>query len=243
MAQARRLWRTVDGEPFLDNPRLMLANRKKRGKKMATPPRDSKGRFRKRKSAGGGRKKKRRYTGKTRVVRTKARRVVVVRNPRKRARRRTSAAANPPRRRRRSYRKNPTRIFGKFFSMPTLRAVGFTVLGVTATPFIEGFVFRMLPAQFQNKWVRYAVQIGSVWGVGTLTGRFFGKEAGRAAYIGGAAYVGLGLIREFFPGVLGTNALGRYTGVGAQPLIGAYPGMGTFATAGAPERLQPSSRF
>lgn len=210
------------------------------------PPRHrsgpKKGQFKKRATA----RKRRTYGAykprkRVRRVRSRAKRVMIVRNPR---RRRRSYAAP---RRRRTYRRNPriTAPFTRFLSMPTLKAVGFTVAGVAGTPFVEGFVNRMLPASITgNKFVGYGVKIVSAWGVGTLVGKFAGKEAGRAAYVGGAVYVALGLIREFAPGVLPSTSMGKYIGTGSQPMLGKYnPGMGSYATLGVPDRLQPSMRF
>lgn len=265
MARAKRLWGVVDGEPFLTNPRLLLAGlnpkrRKKKPKskgalKMARrlPPRHKsgpkKGQFKKRASGSAKRnpapkRRRRRITAAPKRRRTRR---SYASNPAPRRRRRSYAA--PARRRRRSYRRNPMgikRVFTDFLSAPTLKTVGFTVLGVTATPVVEGFAFNLLPASFQNKYVRYGVQLGSAYLVGNLTGRFLGREAGRAAYIGGAAYIAIGLMREFFPGILGATALGKYTGMGAQPLLGKYtapPSLGSAMTYDTPERLQPASRF
>jgi len=40
-----------------------------------------------------------------------------------------------------------------------------------------------------------------------------------------------------------TTATTSVSGVGAQPLLGMYPSMGSYVTAEAPDRLQPESRF
>lgn len=250
MAQSR-LWTVVDGEPFLDNPRLLLLNprKKRRSEKMARrlPPRHKsgpkKGQFMKRSSARSNPPKRRRRRVAAAPKRRRRSTVRVYASNPPRRRRRASAA---PRRRRRSYRRNPAKIFTKFLSMKTFKQAGFTVLGVAATPFVEGFVFNFLPVSLQSKYVRYAVQIASAYAVGNVAGRIFGREQGNAVYIGGATYIALGLARDFFPGLLGGTALGKYPSLSGQPLLGKYAstgGMGSFATYSTPERLSPSARF
>lgn len=256
-----KLWDDFDGVPYLVNPRLFLLNKPKRKKRKTSSTRKrgtamarrsqprhrsgpKKGQFKKRATAK--RRPAARTTRRKRVrrVRSRAKRVMIVRNPR---RRRRSYAA-PARRRRRSYKRNPsmgslTAPFTKFLSGPTLKTVGYTVAGVAGTPFLEGFIVKMLPASFQTKWVGYGVKILSAWGVGTIVSKVAGREAGRAAYIGGAVYVALGLFRDFVPGVLPSTGLGRYIGTGAQPMLGKYSGTSSYATMGTPDRLQPSMRF
>lgn len=210
-------------------------------RKRRLPRRNAKGRFIK--ASANPRRRRARSTTRRRTRRAAARSRVVVVNPRRRR--------SPVRRRRRTYRRNPVGAFKKFMSMPTLKAVGFTLVGVTGTPFASGFVLNLLPETFKTgqtgRYVGYGVKILSAWGVGRLTQQFFGRDAGRAAYIGGAAYVALDLIRDFFPNILPPTSMGRYLGkyMGAQPLLGAYPssGMGAYSTQGIPNRLQPSDRF
>lgn len=242
----RKLWKRFGGEPFLINPHLFVLNRKRKKvmakRKRRTPPRNSKGRFVK---AGSARKRTHRAAAphrRRRVtrIRSRAKRIMVVRNPR---RRRYSARRVH---RIRRYRRNPSITSMIGLNAPTLKTVGFTVGGMVGTPFVEGFVTGMVPASLQgNKVASYAIKIASAVAVGFGVGKIFGKEAGKAAYIGGAAYIAVQAIREFLPAVSTptvTTGTGRYLGEG--PLLGMYPGMGGSAmTSSIPDRLQPGSRF
>lgn len=239
-----RLWRKFDGEPFLDNPSLMIMNpRKRRLKHMARKrrhmKRDSRGRFLKKASASRVRNRTRsrkRYAPRRRRT---ARATIMLSNPRKRR----SYARNP--RRHRRYRRNAPMLSVIGFNQPMLKAVGFTVLGVAGTPFVEGFVSRFVPATWAaNKAVSYGVKFGSAYALHFGVKSFFGREAGRATFVGGLAYIALCAIKDFAPGLLGTG-----TAVSSQPLIGEYPsvrgrmGMGSYITENAPDRLRAESRF
>jgi thiamine transporter ThiT len=138
--------------------------------------------------------------------------------------------------------------FGSIFSKPTLKSVGFAVVGLAGTPMLTGFIQRYLPASLTgNKWANYAVKGASAYGLSLVASKVAGKDAGRAVLIGGLAYVTLGIITDFFPTLLGTSAgTGRY--LNAQPLLAGmreYPFRGTAGpiTAGAPSRLDPANRF
>lgn len=254
----KRLWDVFDGEPFLDNPSVYVINTNRRKKTMrryrrnrAGLARDARGRFVRTGSrarigttvATVHRRKKRHYTmpRKRHVVRAHHRRGTHVRRH----------MSNPYFRRRRRYRRNPV-LFG--LELPNIQTVGYTVAGVAATPFVEGFVQKNLidSLELSDKTaktvVNYAVKVASAYGVSYAIGMFAGGEAKKAALIGGLAYVGVSALSDL--GLLPTSseakkevkpAAGRY--LSAQPLLGAYRPMGSFVTAATPSRLQPQSRF
>lgn len=247
---------TVDreGEYWLDNPQLVIANPKKKGR--STMPA--------RRRAGKRRRARRNYYGAGLVAANRPSRNRRRRSPRantshrRRSYRRNMyppfyAAANPRRRRRgnKRYRRNPagsTRLFG--FSMPPLDAVAYTGVGVIVPPILTGYVMPMLPANWQTDGVRWIVRIASVLVPPFLLGGFLGTRARNFMLIGGGAGLALDLIRTFAPGVI--------PGLGAQPLLGAYftrPNNGGMLPYGrprqgqppiiasVPERLSPASRF
>lgn len=223
------------------------------------PKRNRKGQFIK--GSAHGRKSTRRRR-RTIGVRTgafgrKVRRVRVARHPvlvnprRKRrasAKRRFAYVSNP--RRRRSYRRNPSASFSSIFSKPTLKNVGFAVVGLAGTPMLAGFLNQYLPAAVSgNKWAGYAVKAGSAWALSFGVGKIAGREAERSVLIGGLAYVALGAITDFFPTLIGGTApapsVSRYLrSTGKQPLLAEYmTGSRGSITAGTPTRLSPAGRF
>jgi hypothetical protein len=242
----KSLWTEIDGELWLDNPHLSILSAnptkrrgRKRSKKMARrlPKRNAKGRFVK----GGARRRA-------------ARRVRVLVNPRRRrhvAKRRTArryAYVSNPRRHVRRHRRNPGGGgFMSIFSKPTLKNVGFAVVGLAGTPMLTGFIQKYLPASLTgNKYANYAVKGAAAYGLSLVANKVAGREAGRAVLIGGLAYVTLGIITDFFPTLLGAGTgTGRY--LQAQPLLAGvreYPFRGTAGiTSGAPGRLDPANRF
>ena len=243
-----RLWRKFGGEPFLTNPRLFVLNPE--GKKMRLK-RDSKGRFLKRHRSNPvnpPKRHRRRHAAAYHPRRRHARHnpYLAANRPRRRrhARRNPYLAANPRRRRHRA-RSNPGfSIQALGLNTPTLKTAGYTVIGVAGTPFLEGFIRPVIPATWlTNPLARYAVKIASAIGVGFLVKQIFGVEAGKAALVGGLAYIGTGAIQEFFPTLLAPS-MGRYlppARMGAQPLLGN--GMSSAITARVPERLNPANRF
>jgi len=260
------LWTEIDGELWLDNPHLsvLTANPKKRRsrvrrKKMARkrlPPRNAKGRFTKRGHASRSRKRRsvRVHTGafgrKVRRVRV-ARHPVLV-NPRRRRRstsRRKYAYVANPRRHRRNPRRSGGTGFMSIFSKPTLKNVGFAVVGLAGTPMLTGFIQKYLPTSLTgNRYANYAIKGASAWGLSLIAGKVAGPEARRAVLIGGLAYVTLGIIQDFFPTLLGTGSTGTGRYLNAQPLLAGarmypYRGTGGAITAGAPSRLDPANRF
>lgn len=247
-----RLWNIIDGEPWLDNPEVFLLNaaRKKGRRIMARRRRDGRGRF---VSSARPRTKTRRRRRKQSMIWRKpttvfARpRAVAIMNPRRRYRRNDPDPGHRRRRRWRTYRRNPgiASTFG--LDMPTLKAVGFTVLGVGGTPFVEGLVGQVLPASITtNKIGSYAVKIASVLGLSWGVRQVAGKQAGTQVAIGGFAYVTVSALKDFAPSLFPSTSP-AISGVGAQPLLGMgmYPsvGMGSYITSNVPDRLRPENRF
>lgn len=254
------LWDYYDGEPYLKNPPLFISgNPKKRRKakrrsKMAKrrlPPRNAKGRFVKKGSA-----KRRRSAFKARIkYHGRTRRVRVARHPVLVNRRRRHHRSNPKRyatviNRRRHYRRNPNILSKIGLNMPTVKAVGYTVLGVVGTPFVEGFAVKYLPTAITgNTFGNYAVKIGSAWLLSFGVDKVAGREAAKATFVGGAAYITVVAIRQFFPTLLGTGAAtstGTSGYMGKQPLLGSVPRMGAYnlpITAASAQRLDPANRF
>ena len=215
-----------------------MAKRKRR-----TPPRNAKGRFTKRASSAA--KPRRRRTLHKRTASAVTRHVG--RYAKKRGRRvvrlhRGQVALVNRRSHRRSYRRNPGMFSGIGFNMETLKTVGLTAGGFLGTPFVEGFVVNYLPASLtSNKYARYAIRIAAAVGLGYLVGKAMGKDAGKKVAVGGLAYFGVGLVKDFMP-TLGTGT-GAY--LRAQPLLGAYQrsSMGSYMTSAAPSRLDPANRY
>lgn len=204
------------------------------------PARDARGRFKK----GGSRKR----TTKRRRATTRRRKpavAVAVANPRRRRVYRRRAAA--PKRR---YRRNP-KLFGVSYQASTLKAVGYTVVGVAGTPFLEGFIQNSIVKAFGvqdpmiNKILNYGVKIGSAFGISYGAKMIGGRDAGRYALVGGLAYVAVAAIRDIFPTLLG-GGMGKY--LNAQALLGKYqpmrsPRLGSAITRDTPARLSPATRM
>lgn len=244
-----RLWGMFNGEPFLKNPRLFVLNRRKKKvarRKRRLPPRGASGRFLKRRSNPP--RKRRRAASRKRTTVTLRRATLRASNPR---RRRTYRRNEPARRYKRRYRRNPFGLERFGLNTPTLTTMAYTSIGVIGTPVVEGFAAQVIPMPADpmfNKLARYAVKIGSAVAVGFLVRQIFGRDAGKAALVGGGAYILVDAIREFMPGMLPAGAPGAgyyFPTMGAQPLLGAYPdmGMSSVLTDTAPERLRPESRF
>lgn len=181
---------------------------------------------------------------------------VTIRNPRRRTRRKSArrsggmafSVRRPSRvviRNRRRYRRNPNILSSFGLNTPMIKTVGFTVVGVAGTPFLEGFINPFIPATWKTSRVTaYAVKIASALGVGFVVKQLFGGEAAKAATAGGLAYVGVGAIREFAPGLIGSGT-GTTTQkyLSSQPNLGLYPGLGSYMTADTPDRLRPETRY
>lgn len=129
--------------------------------------------------------------------------------------------------------------------MGTLKTVGYTAGGFLGVPFVEAYIAKMIPTvsdPTMAKVLKYAVKIGTAWALGFGVGKVAGKEAGQKVLIGGLANVALVAAKDF--GLLGTTTsttTSRY--LGNQPLLGAYPGMGSAITTRTADRLNPANRF
>lgn len=208
-----RLWNFFDGEPFLDNPQLVILNRRRR---KASP-----------------RKKKRTVRTVTKeksVMRTNARRrrrsyrrrrnPVAAVNPRRRrrtyrARRRSRRhVSNPVMNRRRSsrrrYRRNPPDILG--FPLKDIAMAGVAVI---ASPFLERQVMGLLPTSMAGtKSGRWIVKIGSAALIGFGAKKVLGQHAGQLALVALGANLLSDAVSEFAP---------QLTGYSYAPALRGYP--------------------
>lgn len=201
----RGLWTVVNGEPFMENPALGILNsgkskRKRGGRKMA-------------------RRSSRAHMAWVRSFRKKGRK------HHRRARRNPwtiGGAALNRRRHHRRYRRNPDAgsmsVAG--FKLPALQSVLYAGGGLVGTPMLEGFLGRFLPASLTGNQIgKYAVKIGAVLGLTWIAKTVLGRDAAKMVGVGGGAYVLLGALREFAPGILPVG-MGAYTSG-----MAAYSGM------------------
>lgn len=258
------LYSEIDGEIWLDNPQLIIANPgKRRKKRMAKSYRKRRGR----KGTSRRRRYRRNYAASGLIAnprrRRRARRTTLRRrrrsfamNPRRRVRRRRHVA-------RRRYRRNPGlgSMFG--FTLPPLDAILFTGAGIVIPPVMASYLMTYLPASLKtSKAAYYGVKAAAVLIPSMLVRRFVSRRAGNLMLVGGAASFAIDLVREFAPGLLPGA-------VGSQPFLGFYermpggramtasPGMGRYASIPVrsqpiqrtpllsitPERLSPGARF
>jgi hypothetical protein len=268
----KRLWNNFDGEPYLDNPSLYIVGNPRiaRGEKTVARKRNAKGRFVK------SNPQVRAYRVKTYHRRPKAKRRLAARayaaNPRKRRTRRIYAAnpvhrhrrtrryaGNPSRssHRRRGYRRNP--VLGGLFSPQNLKLAGYTAGGLIGTPILANVGLSLVGSYVpvSNQFVRYGVQIGAAAGISWGISKLAGNEAGKAALIGGLAFVVVQVLNDF--GVISalnsaasamlptTAKTSKYLTAGRtfgrQPLLGRYPSMGSLTTSQTVSRLNPASRY
>lgn len=245
---SNQLWKDFDGEPFLINPHLIIANHRK-GTEMARRKRSRRSYRRARRnwmSPGVINPRKRRYSRRRRRTMHNPRRA-----RRRSYRRRHYARSNPPRRRsysRRRYRRarrNPPSFMG--LQLPPI-GTAIAVAGGFALPAIlEGYILPYLPDVLTgNTAGRWAVRVGIVAGAGMLAKKFVNPRIGNAILIGGGAWLVIQALKEFAPGLT--------PGLGAQPLLGYYntgAGMGAYADAdgsgmalyNVPDRLNPATRY
>ena len=255
---ATGLWEDIDGERWLENPQLIIANPTRRKKTMAK----------------SRRRRGRKGTSRRRRVRRNYAASGLIANPRRRRRsyrRRRRAYAMNPRRRvrrarrrhvRRHYRRNPA-LMG--FSLPPLDAVLFTGAGLVLPPVMASFLMGYLPDSLKtSKAAYYGVKAASVLIPAMLVRRFVSRRAGNFLLVGGAASFAIDLVREFAPSLLPASS-----GVSGQPFLGFYermpnripmtatPGMGRYSSvpvrsmpvqrtpllSQTPERLSPGARF
>ncbi len=228
-----RLWNFFDGEPYLDNPRLLILNPK--GKRMRRRIR--------RRPRTNPRRHRRSYRRNSFPL------AGMVANPHRRRRRsnprrsyRKHFLRNP---RRRHYRRNPPDILGF-----NLQDVAFAGAAVIASPFIEKQILGFLPASISGTtYGRWGVKVAAAAGTGYLAKRFLGPKAGNLALIALGANLIADAVTEFAPS-LTAGATGYYT----RPNLGYYPRLRGNAPHLFParptrvnevviDRLNPAARF
>lgn len=238
-----------DGEPWFDNPQLVIANPKRR-KKTMTKRRTRRGRKnaprrvrRNFYSAGMLSNRPRRKARRSRKRRTMRSNVYMPMNPRKR---RSS--------RRHAFRRNPGRSF-LGFTMPPMAEVLFATAGLIGPNLVSGKILEFLPASWKvgadgkpNQLTMWATKLLSVVLPAWAIRRFIGTRESNSFLVGGLAGLTLDGIKTFAPGII--------PGIGSQPLLGAYfdqprqvlpfprsNGKLPQMIADTPDRLSPSARF
>lgn len=260
-----RLWTTdVDGEKWLVNPQLIIANPRRKKRKESTKMARRKGRmpaglarYWAKKRRGGKRRRAKRNFASAGMLANRRRRSVHHR------RRRRHALGNPRRRRsairhsfrRRHARRNP-QLLG--FQLPQLQDVVFTGAGFVVPPILTSYVMNWIPDAYKtNQAVVWGVKAASVLVPSYAVRKFVSQRAGNLMLLGGAVSFTIDLIKTFAPGVI--PGLGYYNtmpnprALGAQPFLGKYPGLrGVGGPQGGglprmisntPERLMPTNRF
>lgn len=192
-----RLWKVIDGEPYMINPRLgILAlaslNPKKGKKTMAR------------------RKHGARHMAWVRSFR---------KNPRRHRRRNpysvagpvAALAGNPYRRRKRNpsrARAYATKARG-FLGMPPLMPIVYGTVGYAGTGAVSGVVMSFVPATWrtnadgsENKLTKYVVLAGSLIAASFIAKAVFGPGPAALVGIGGGIYVVRSAINDFMPGVI-----------------------------------------
>jgi hypothetical protein len=192
-----KLWKVIDGEPFLINPHLAIVGNPKKGQKMA-----ARRRRRGRKNAPRRRASisKSININRPRRRRSRARRnpftvpgVALAANPRRRRHHRKNSPA-------RRYRRNPA-VLG--MQIPSLQTVGFVAAGFVGTPILEGFIASFVPVSFSTSTIgKYVIRIGSMLGLSWAARAGFGRERGNAVAIGSGVYILTSLIKDFVPGIV-----------------------------------------
>jgi hypothetical protein len=199
-----RLWKVIDGEPFMVNPRLGIlgALNPKKGKKSMAKRKSGRSHMAWVRSFRKGAKRRRK--------RNPFPVAGFAVNPRRRRRRRVMARA----RRRRAFRRNPA-VFG--LTLPPLQSVLYVGAGFVGVPLAEGFLSRVIPASLSGSAIgKYAVRVGAVIGLSMLAKMVLGREEAKFVGIGGGAYVLVSAVREFAPGMI--PGLNSYV----APSLGAY---------------------
>lgn len=191
-----RLWKDIDGEPFLINPHLaIVGNPKKKGRKknMARRRRSRKNAPRRR-AVKNAPRRRRSYKRNSFSVPG----VALAANPR---RRRRGRKANPGRKhRRKSYRRNPA-VLG--MHLPALQTVAYVGVGFVGTPILEGFLASFLPTTFVTTTLgKYVARIGAMLGVTWISRTVIGQGPSNLVAIGGGLYVVTSAIKDFAPGII-----------------------------------------
>jgi hypothetical protein len=260
-----------EGEPWLDNPQLIIANPRHKRKRVNVLPNLS--------SLFGSRFNAPHKKGQKRMAKKKHRRMSALqrkyfgprrkktnpkrhhtrmfggRLPRKFARKfRTN--------RRHAYRHNPESGGGIALPFglraPAVKDMAFGALGLFVPGMITSRVLAYVPASMQGSTVvTWLVKIASVLVPGYLLRRFYDARAGYAFMIGGAASLLIDAIKTFVPSFAQTIGLAYYPGgvtLGFQPLLGDYSvnqrkqlaaqaQKTTPILLGVPDRLNPAGRF
>jgi hypothetical protein len=265
-----RLWMEEgDGERWLINPLLSVANpRKRRVKKMAVRHRKAR---RNRMPAG-----LRRYWAKHRRNPRKAsthrrRRHHVMANPRRRRRAHrnyTSAgmvAMNPHRRH--HYRKNKVHHRRRARRNPSFGGKSMNLFGITIPPLIDiaaigtGLVVAPMVANYAwnnfiagtsigtSKWAYIGVEAASVVATGYVAKRFINSKFGNMLLVGGFVKVAMDLVNTLAPSLIPSTA--APTGLSGQPFLGVYehrpvnrgpvPGLGVYYNRGPGSGRVPGS--
>lgn len=219
----KSLWGFYDGEPFMENPHLVVLNpKRKKGRSMAK--RSSRSRmawvrsFRRRKNP--------KRHGTVAVIRATS-------NPRRRHHRRRRNPVGLPMlmNRRRRYSRNPS-VMG--FQLPDFKSVLYVGAGFMATPMVESQINRFMPASITGTpWGRYAVKIGSVVALTLVAKQVLGGEAAKRVAIGGGTYVLVAAINDFAPSL--TGGVGAYSRSTPLAAYSSYRqrSLGAYTTAGA----------
>jgi hypothetical protein len=237
----KKLVNWYDGEPWFDNPQLIVANipRKRRASMART------NRRRTRRHHVRQRARHNLYSPGPLVNRVHRRRTMRARARaffRRHFRRRHHLKYN-----RRHYRRNPSRglsLAGMHF--PPLDAVLWVSAGVVVPPMITAQVMKYIPASWQQtQAATWLVKVASVVVPGILLRRFVNPRAGNLFMVGGLASLAVEAIRTYAPNLI--------PGMGYQPLLGAYFGPSVAAgrpraalppmISEAPTRLDPQHRF
>ena len=226
-----------DGERWLVNPSLVIANpsKKRRGRKMAY--RRNRRRTRRNRMPAG----LARYWAKHRRNPHRRRRRSVMRNRKRHARRNfTSAgmvAANPRHRRRhrrnrrhmmnrhhrRHARRNP-QLLG--FTLPPAMDIVAVGGGLIGTPMLANYVFNNFVAGTSfgtSKWAYIGTEAVSVAALSWGVKRFVNPRAGQLVLLGGAARVVLDLVQMLAPTLL--PSLAMPPNLSGQPFLGVYERM------------------
>ncbi len=244
-----------DGEPWFDNPQLIIAGNRKRKrskKRGSTMARVHRRRSRARSNRRRKHARRNFYGAGALANRPRRRRRSFKRNEylmmNRKRRRRRGFKMN---RRRRHYQSNPggMRLMG--FSLPPLDAVLWVGSGLVVPPLVAAQIIKFVPDSLKTSAATtWLVKGASVVVPGMLLRRFVNPRAGNLYMVGGLASLVMDAIRTFAPGVI--------PGLGYQPLLGTYfsqpvrtaslnraPARGTLPPmmADAPGRLDASERF
>jgi len=241
-----------DGEPWFDNPQLVIANPKRRKKTMRkrrtrrgrkAAPRRVRSNFYSAGMLSNRPRRKARGNRKRRTMRSNVYYPLGM-NPRKK---RSS--------RRNRFSRNPGGRTFLGFTMPPMSEVLFATAGLIGPNLVSGKILEFLPTSWKtgtdgkpNQLTMWATKLLSVVLPAWAIRKFIGTRESNSFLVGGLAGLTLDGIKTFAPGII--------PGIGSQPLLGAYfeqprqvlpfprstgklPGM----IADAPDRLSPTGRF